>query len=270
MSNIFLDLGAIKIYWYSIILLIAFFIGGSLALREAKKNKISENFMTNYFFYLVPTVIIGARLYFVLFNLDYYMHSPIEMLKVWEGGLAIHGGIIAGILFTYYYTKKYKVRFLRMLDIASVSLLIGQAIGRWGNFMNKEAFGPITTIEALKKQPIPNFVISGMKIGGVYHLPTFYYESVWCLIGFISMLFLKKWKKLKVGNLTSFYLVWYGFGRFFIEGLRQDSLMFGPIKAAQMVSVFMIVIGIIMFVGSYKNHTSSTYRKVEKKYAKKI
>lgn len=259
MSNVFLGFGAIKIYWYSIILLIAFFIGGTLALREAKRKQISENFMTNYFFYLVPIVIIGARLYFVIFNLNYYQSNWIDILKVWEGGLAIHGGLIAGILFTYYYTQKYHVPFLKLLDIVSVSLIIGQAIGRWGNFMNKEAFGPITTLESLQKMLIPDFVITGMKIGGIYHIPTFYYESIWCLIGFLLMLLLRKYKNLKVGNLTSFYLVWYGIGRFFIESLRQDSLMFGFIKMAQMVSVIMIVIGIIMFVFSKKSSSSKKY-----------
>lgn len=271
MNNIFLDLGPIKIYWYSIILLIAFALGGFLAFREAKKNKISENFMTNYFFYLVPIVIIGARAYFVLFNLDYYTMNPIDIFKVWEGGLAIHGGIITGLIFTYFYTKKYKIRFLRLLDIGCVSLLLGQAIGRWGNFMNGEAFGPVTTLDVLHSQHIPSFIIEGMNLGGVYHMPTFYYESLWCLVGFVLILVIRKWRYLKVGNLTSFYLVWYGIGRFFIEGLRQDSLMFGSLRVAQLASIFMIVVGIVLFVSSRKQSPlSNLYREVEENESRNI
>ncbi|MDD3340673.1 MAG: prolipoprotein diacylglyceryl transferase [Bacilli bacterium] len=253
MNNIFLDLGPIKIYWYSILLLIAFFTAGALAFKEAKKFNISEAFMTNYFFYLVPIVIIGARLYFVLFNLDYYKMYPTDIFKTWEGGLAIHGGVIAGIIFTYFYTKKYKISFFRMTDIGAVSLIFGQALGRWGNFMNGEAFGPVTTLSALQKQPIPNFVIEGMNIGGIYHLPTFYYESVWCLIGFVLLLLLRRMKSLKISNLTSFYLVWYGLGRFWIEGLRTDSLMMGNLRIAQLVSLLSILIGIALFVHSKKS-----------------
>lgn len=264
MNNILLDLGPIKIYWYSFILLIAFFIGGALAFKEAKKFHISEAFMTNYFFYLVPLVIIGARLYFVAFNLDYYMMNPLDIFKIWEGGLAIHGGVIAGLLFTYFYTKKYNIRFFRMTDIGAVSLIIGQAIGRWGNFMNGEAFGPVTTLTALQKLPIPNFVIEGMNIGGVYHVPTFYYESIWCLIGFIILLVLRRMKHLKLSNLTSFYLVWYGIGRFWIEGLRTDSLMLGNLRVAQLISLTGIILGIAIFIHSRKSSPlSNLYKEVE-------
>lgn len=252
MNNIFLDFGPIKIYWYSVILLIAFFLGGILAIKEAKKKGISEGFMTNYFFYLVPIVIIGARLYFVLFNMTYYSNYPLDIFKVWEGGLAIHGGLIAGVIFTYYYTKKYHISFFRLLDIASVSLILGQAIGRWGNFMNGEAYGPVTSYEALRNAHIPNFVIEGMNIGGTYYTPTFFYESIWCVIGFLILLFIsKKIKNQKVGTCTGCYLIWYGIGRFWIESLRQDSLMLGNMKIAQFVSIVMILIGGIIIIYLY-------------------
>lgn len=252
MNNIFLDLGVIKVYWYSIILLIAFFLGGALAIKQAMKKGIKESFMTNYLFYLVPIVIIGARIYFVLFHLDYYRVYPLDIIKVWEGGLAIHGGIMAGLLFTYFYTKKYHISFLPFLDILSPSLILGQAIGRWGNFMNGEAYGPAVTIEHLKNMHIPNFIIEGMNIGGTYYTPTFFYESIWCFIGFLIMYFgIRKIKNSKKGTLTSFYLLWYGIGRWKIESLRQDSLMLGSIKVAQLVSILMIIIGILMIVYLY-------------------
>lgn len=252
MNNVFLDFGAIKIYWYSIILLIAFFLGGTLAIKEAKKKGIKESFMTNYFFYLVPLAILGARIYFVLFHLDYYKIYPIDIFKVWEGGLAIHGGIIVGIIFTYFYTKKYNISFPKLLDIASFSLLLGQAIGRWGNFMNGEAYGPITTYESLKSAHIPSFIIEGMNIGGNYYTPTFFYESLWCFLGFLILYFIiRKMKTNKVGTCASFYLIWYGLGRFKIEALRQDSLMLGNIKIAQFMSIMMILIGILYLIYLY-------------------
>ena len=247
MNPIFLDLGVIQIHWYSVMIFIALLIGGVLALNEAKKWKIPEDLMINYFFFLVPFTLIGARFYYVLFNLDYYSNDWISIFRVWEGGLAIHGGIIAGILWTLFYTKKYKVNFFRMTDIMAVSLIIGQAIGRWGNFFNQEAYGAVTTHEFLSKLHLPNFIIDNMYINGAYHHPTFLYESIFCLIGFIILLIIRRFKYIKIGQITSLYFVWYGLVRFFIEGSRTDSLMLGSIKMAQLVSILMIVLGIIMF-----------------------
>lgn len=248
MNPIFLEIGSIQIYWYSIFILIAFVIGGYLAFKEAKRFNISNEFMTNLFFYMIPIVLIGARLHYVVFNLDYYLANPIDILKVWEGGLAIHGGLIAGLLFLIFYTHKYKVNTMRMLDIAVVSVIIGQAIGRWGNFFNSEAYGPITSLEFLQNLHLPNFIIDGMLINGFYRQPTFLYESIWCLLGFIIMFIVRYTKYLRVGQLTSFYLIWYGLERFIVEGLRTDSLMLGSLKMAQLISLAMILVGIILFI----------------------
>lgn len=253
MNPIFINIGNIQIYWYSVILFIAFLLGALLALKEAEKYNISKDFMYNLFFYLVPVVLIGARLYFVLFHLDYYSNNLIDIFKVWEGGLAIHGGIIAGIIFVTYYTKKYNVNTLKITDILVVSLIIGQALGRWGNFFNGEAHGPVTTVTHLQNLHLPNFVIEGMYINGNYYIPTFFYESLWCLIGFIMLLLIRRSNKIKIGQLTSIYLVWYGLIRVFIEKMRTDSLMLGNLKIAQLVSILMIVIGIILFIKSSKN-----------------
>lgn len=248
MNPIFLEIGPLQIYWYSVFILIAFIIGGYLAIKEAKRFGISKEFMTNMFFYLIPTVLIGARLYYVVFNLDYYSINPLDILKVWEGGLAIHGGIIAGLIFIFFYTRKYKVSLIRMLDILVVSLILGQAIGRWGNFFNGEAYGPVISLEFLEKLKLPQFIIDGMFIDGLYHHPTFLYESIWCLLGFIIMFILRYTKYLRLGQLTSFYLVWYGIERFIVEGLRTDSLMLGSFKMAQLISLVMIIVGIILFI----------------------
>ena len=183
----------------------------------------------------------------------------LEIFAIWNGGLAIHGGIIAGLLFIIYYCKKNKVNILEILDIIVVGLIIAQAIGRWGNFFNSEAYGPITTAEHLSSLGIPNFVINGMYILGEYRQPTFFYESVWCVFGFCAMLLVRNYKYLKIGQLTSFYLIWYGIIRFIIEGMRTDSLMLGPIKMAQIVSIVFIISGIILFIKVRKSGQENLY-----------
>ena len=244
MNRTLIKLGPISIYWYSVMIALGFLAAMIVCLTEVKRKKLDIEKYSNMVFYAVLFGILGARIYYVLFNLDYYLKMPSEILKVWHGGLAIHGGIIAGILVAYFYTKKYKMNFLKTLDISVVGIIIAQAIGRWGNFFNQEAFGKLTTKAALIKQRIPNFIIDGMYIDGAYYQPTFLYESVWSLIGFIIMLFLRRTKKLKVGYLTGFYLIWYSIGRCFIEYFRSDSLMLGTIKVAQLISLSLIVIGI--------------------------
>jgi phosphatidylglycerol---prolipoprotein diacylglyceryl transferase len=248
MSSIFLDLGFVQIYWYSIFVFLGLFIGGFVVLFESRKFGIPEDFMINMIFYLVPISIIGARLYYVMFNWTYYQENINEIFQVWNGGLAIHGGLIFGLIWIYIYCKKYKINVGRFLDMTVVGLLIGQSIGRWGNFFNQEAYGSVVTLEFLKNLRLPNFIIEGMNIGGNYHHPTFLYESLWTLLGFIIIIIIRKNKYIKIGHLTSFYLVWYGIGRFFIEGLRTDSLMFETLKAAQIASLGMILIGIAMFI----------------------
>lgn len=252
MKSIFLTLGPITIYWYSIFILLALIIGVFLVIKEGKKHNISTDLIVDLAFYLVPIAIIGARIYYVIFNFDYYASSPIEIFYIWEGGLAIHGAIIAGLAYLAYFCYKHKIKLLLMTDILVISLFLGQAIGRWGNFMNGEAFGPATTLSHLHDMFIPDFIIKGMNINGVYHIPTFYYESLGCIFGFIILLIIRRYKKLKIGQLTSFYLIWYGLIRFFIESLRTDSLMLGSLKMAQIVSIAMIGIGIITWIHSKK------------------
>ncbi len=248
MNPVLIDLGFIKIYWYSIMILLGLFIGGSLIIGEGKRFKIPEDYMVNTIMYAVISGIIGARIYYVLFNWSYYGSHLIDILKVWEGGLAIHGGILFGLISVVLYTKKYEVNTTRLLDIAVVGLIIGQAIGRWGNFFNGEAHGAATTLEVLTNLHLPKFIVDGMNIYGTYYHPTFLYESLWCTIGFIVLLIFRRRKYTKIGQTTALYLVWYGIGRFFIEGMRTDSLMLGNLKAAQLVSILFVVIGIIVFI----------------------
>ncbi len=248
MMNPVIDLGFISIHWYSVFLFLAMIIGSKIVIQEGKKWNISEDFTFNLLFLTILFGIIGARLYFVVFNFDYYSQNLLEILQIWKGGLAIHGGVIAGLIVIIVYTKKYKINTLRTLDMIVVGLILAQAIGRWGNFFNGEAHGPATTLAYLESLHLPDFVINGMNIGGTYYIPTFFFESLWCLIGFIILLFFRRRKYCKIGQVTAFYLVWYGIGRFFIEGLRTDSLMFSSLKIAQIVSLGMIIIGIIIYI----------------------
>ena len=173
MNQILFDLGFIKIYWYSVMILLGCFIGYFIIMKEAKRFGINKDFMFNLFFFIMLFAIIGARLYYVIFNWNYYSNHLTEIFKIWEGGLAIHGGILLGLLWTICYTKKYKQNTFRILDIIVVGLIIGQAIGRWGNFFNGEAHGPATTLSQLHSLFIPEFIIEGMKIGEIYYHPTF-------------------------------------------------------------------------------------------------
>lgn len=247
MDRVALELGPIQIYWYSIFIFLGLLTASILIFKEARKRNIDEDFLINLIFNTIIIGLIGARVYYVLFNIPYYASNPIEILAVWNGGLAIHGGIFAALAFILIYCKKKNVNILQLLDIIVVGLIIAQAIGRWGNFFNSEAYGQVTTYAELKAQQIPTFIINGMYILGEYRQPTFFYESTWCFAGFLAMLIIRKYKYLKRGQLTGFYLFWYGLGRLLIEGLRTDSLMLGPIKIAQVVSLVFIITGIVLF-----------------------
>lgn len=247
MDRVALEIGPIQIYWYSIFIFLGLLIASIIIFKEARKRNIDEDFLINLIFNTIIIGLIGARVYYVLFNIPYYASNPIEILAVWNGGLAIHGGIFAAVAFILIYCKKKNVNSLQLLDIIVVGLIIAQAIGRWGNFFNSEAYGQVTTYSELKAQQIPTFIINGMYILGEYRQPTFFYESTWCFAGFLAMLIIRKYKYLKRGQLTGFYLFWYGLGRLLIEGLRTDSLMLGPIKIAQVVSLVFIIMGIVLF-----------------------
>ena len=252
MNPVIINLGIIEIRWYSVLILLGFILGYYLVINKCKQENIDKTLISDLCFYLIIVSILGARIYYCIFEWKYYINNPIDIIKIWEGGLAIHGGVIAGVIFIYFYTKKKKLEFLKLLDIFAPSLVLGQAIGRWGNFFNGEAYGPITTFENLKNLHIPRFIIDGMYIGGNYHVPTFFYESIGCLIIFIILIILRNKKSTKIGIITSIYFILYGLVRFFIEGLRTDSLMLFNIKVAQLISIFMILIGIYIIIKSLK------------------
>lgn len=254
MNRIALDLGIIQIYWYSIFIFLGVLFSCLYIVRESKRQQINQEFVSNLIFYGVIFGLIGARLYYCLFDFNYYKEYPLEIFKVWNGGLAIHGGILFGLLTTIFYTKKYKVSTLKMLDIIAVGLILGQAIGRWGNFFNGEVYGAKTTLEHLHKLMIPDFIIDGMYIKGSYRIPLFLYESIFNLCGFIVLIMIKRYKYLKNGMLTGFYLIWYSIIRLIMENYRdiEFNLKLGNIKVAILASIILIIGGIILIIISNK------------------
>ena len=265
MNPFIFNIGNFELRWYSVLIAIAVIIGYVLIINESRRFKIKKEFMFNMMFWTLIFAIIGARLYYVAFNLEYYRTNILEIFQIWKGGLAIHGALLFGAITIIIYCKKYKVRVGKILDIIVPALLLGQAIGRWGNFFNSEAYGSIVTYQQLENMKIiPQFIIDNMFINGSYHLPMFYFESLWCLLGFFLSLFLRRRKYIKDGQLVAFYMMWYGVARFVIETFRTDALLFNGIRVARVVSVLMFVIGlIIQFIQSRKPKLDELYNKAE-------
>ena len=208
MDRVFISIGSINIYWYSILIIISIIIGYILIIKEAERLNINKKFLENLIFYMIIIGIIGARIYYVIFNYKQF-DSLLSILAIYNGGLAIYGGVISAIIFIYFYSKKYNQNFLQLLDLFAPSLILAQAIGRWGNFFNQEAYGTIVSYDFLANLHIPNFIIENMFINGNYHHPTFLYESILCIIGFIIMMIFRYRKNIKVGTITVIYLIYY-------------------------------------------------------------
>ena len=255
------NLLGIPIYWYALIIVSGIIIAMWLSSREAVRVGLKSEDVTDFMLWGLPLSIIGARLYYILFDLPQYIADPIQIFNIRSGGLANYGGLIAGAITLYFFTKYHFISMWTFLDIAAPSVLLAQAIGRWGNFMNHEAYGPVTTRIFLENLHIPRFIIDNMYIEGFYRQPTFLYESVWSLIGFILLLFLRNKKHLlKKGEVLLVYVMWYSFGRFFIEGLRTDSLYFlGVIRISQLLSAFLFVGTIILFIWRRKKGNLPDY-----------
>ena len=248
MNRILISIGPIDIYWYSFLILIAIILGVSIAQKEAPNRKISYTFLGDLIFGLVISAIIGARLYYVIFNFELYQNNLLGIFKIWEGGLAIYGAIIGGIAYLYYFCHQREQELVDVLDLLAPSLIRGQAIGRWGNFFNQEAYGLETSLEFLQKMHIPDFIINNMYIDGHYYTPTFLYESLWCFLGFCLLIFLRRRQRNKPGHQLATYTIWYGVGRYAIESLRTDSLYIGNYRVSQLVSLVFILFGLAYFI----------------------
>ena len=245
MDRVAFQIGNVPIMWYAIFIVSGIILGLGVITWLGKSKGYDFETWIDFLLLGLPIGLVGTRLYFILFNLPYYQNNPTEMFNVRSGGLAIHGGMIAGLIFTYFFTKKKNFDFLTTVDILAPAFIIGQSIGRWGNFINQEAYGQVVSQEALSW--LPEFIQEGMYINGAYHQPTFLYESIWNLVVFVIMIVLFKSKYYKPGRVLGIYLIGYSIGRFVIEDLRMDSLYLGNIQVARLISVVMIAAGVYLF-----------------------
>jgi phosphatidylglycerol:prolipoprotein diacylglycerol transferase len=248
MNPIAFNIFGISIRWYGILISLGMIIGIILSSKSCAIKNIEYDNMIDIVLIALPSAIIGARLYYVIFNLQYYMRYPSEIINIRQGGLAIHGGILFALIASFLYCRKKKLDFLSYADAAAPSIILAQAIGRWGNFFNQEAHGGEVSQEFISH--FPEFIQKGMYINGAYYHPTFLYESLWnVVVFFILMVLIRKTEKRGVVFFT--YVGLYSIGRFFIEGLRTDSLMFGPIRIAQLVSLLAILVWLIYIYRAY-------------------
>ncbi|MEG0442638.1 MAG: prolipoprotein diacylglyceryl transferase [Carnobacterium sp.] len=243
------SLGPLEVHWYGVIIASAIFVAIFLSMREAEKRGLEGDSIIDIALWALPIAFIGARLYYVLFELGYYLQNPDQILAIWNGGIAIYGGLIAGGLTVYRFAKKKGIPIWLLLDILAPNVLLAQAIGRWGNFINQEAHGGEVSLSFLEKLHLPEFIINQMNISGVYYHPTFLYESLWSLLGFFVILVLRQRKHLlRRGEVALTYVLWYSLGRFFIEGLRTDSLwLLDWLRVSQALSVILFIGGIVVW-----------------------
>ena len=233
------------VYLYGVIIALAFLAGMSWSVRRAKRFGLREEDLYDVFLWILPAAILGARLYYVLFRWEYYRENPGEILAVWEGGLAVYGGVLACVAAVILVCRRKKISPLAMLDLLAPACMLGQAIGRWGNFFNREAFGRETDIFCRMGLSTP-----GGEIVTVH--PTFLYESLWNFIGFLFLAgIIRRGKRQYDGQCLWLYFLWYGIGRSWIEGLRTDSLMIGNtgIRVSQVLSLVLAVFaaGMLLF-----------------------
>ncbi|MBO2946217.1 prolipoprotein diacylglyceryl transferase [Paenibacillus sp. F411] len=221
------QIGSLPVHWYGIILGLGALAGLLLAIREGKRFGIPQEFFMDLLLLGVPSAIVAARIYYVAFKWEDYKDNIWDAFKIWEGGIAIYGALIGAIICAVIYVRRQGYSFWRIADICAPSLLIGQAIGRWGNFVNQEAYGgPVEESFLRNTLHLPDFIVDQMNVKGVFHHPTFLYESLWNFVGIALLLVLRRQKFLRAGELFISYFIWYSIGRFFIEALRTDSLAF--------------------------------------------
>lgn len=255
MDPIAFSIGPIQVHWYGIIMTSAFVIGVLLAQYHAKKFNIDPEHILNMAMYIIPLAIICARLYYVIFEWEHYAGNIGEAFAIWHGGLAIHGGLIGGFLGGLWYIRRNKLPLLLFGDLMMPSVILGQAIGRWGNFMNQEAHGDMVSEAYINH--FPAFIKQQMFINGQYYAPTFLYESLWNLLVFVILIvMLNKFYKFN-GQIMFTYMILYSIGRFVIEGMRTDSLMLGPIRVAQLASLCLIAAGIILLFWAWKRNKNN-------------
>ena len=255
-NRVAFELFGLQIYWYAIIIVSGIALALWMSNREAVRVGLKEDDMTNFILWALPIAIIGARLYYILIDLEPYLADPIQIFNTRSGGLAIYGGLIAAVIVLIVYTRHNFIDPWLFLDVVAPGVMLGQAMGRWGNFTNHEAYGGETTRQFLESLHLPQFIINNMYIDGAFRQPTFFYESMWSLLGLILILIIRKKVAVKRGELFLGYVTWYSFGRFFVEGMRTDSLyFFGGLRVSQVLSLVLFVGGIALLYYRRKKRT---------------
>lgn len=250
MNPIAFSINGFEIRWYGIIIALGVTVALFLASLNCKMKNYNFDKLLDTFLIAFPFAVVGARAYYVVFQFSDYKDNLIDIFNIRQGGLAIHGGVLFGLTAAYVYTRYKKLHFLEMADIAAPSLIIAQAIGRWGNFFNSEAHGGPVSSEFMQRFPL--FIQRGMYIDGTYYQPTFLYESIWNICVCLILVYILK-RTNKKGTVIFSYIGLYSLGRFFIEGLRTDSLMLGSIRVAQLVSLSGILLSIGFFIFIYRS-----------------
>ncbi|MGE8206608.1 prolipoprotein diacylglyceryl transferase [Heyndrickxia sp. NPDC080065] len=241
-------IGEISVHWYGIIIGVGIALGLYLVMKESERLGLNKDLFADLLIWAIPISIISARIYYVIFEWSYYSQHPGDIIKIWNGGIAIHGALIGAIITTIIFSRIKNVSFWKLADIAAPSIILGQAIGRWGNFMNQEAHGSEVSRTFLENLHLPDFIINQMYIDGTYYHPTFLYESIWDIVGFIILILLRR-VNLRRGELFLSYVIWYSVGRFFVEGLRTDSLMLtSDLRMAQVISIVLVAVGIVLWI----------------------
>ncbi len=253
-NRIALQIGPFTVYWYGLIATLGIVLGIAYAVRRGKGYGLDPDRSLDITMYSVAVGVLGARAYYVIFTWAYYREHPEEIIRIWEGGLGFYGGVIAGVLFALLLCKIWKVRVLRMTDFGLTGLLLGQSIGRWGNFVNVEAFGDYDTGLLRMVSPhidayfhadparLPGFSVEEvLAMNEIPVHPTFLYESVWLLIGFVLLAWYTSRRRFD-GELSLLFLFWNGLGRFWIEGHRTDSLMLGSLRVSQALAAVLVVV----------------------------
>ncbi|MDN6671855.1 MAG: prolipoprotein diacylglyceryl transferase [Staphylococcus equorum] len=260
-NPIALELGPISVRWYGIIIAVGILLGYFIAQEGVKRIGFDKDTLVDIIFWSAIFGFIVARLYFVIFQWPYYIQNPIEIPMIWHGGIAIHGGLIGGFVTGIIICKQKNINPFQIGDVIAPSMILGQGIGRWGNFMNHEAHGGPVSRTFLENLDIPDFIINNMYINGKYYQPTFLYESIWDILGFVILILLRK--HLRIGDTFCLYLIWYSIGRFFVEGMRTDSLMLtSDIRVAQLMSIILIIVGIVIMIIRRVKYNAPRYKDV--------
>ncbi|BDR57957.1 prolipoprotein diacylglyceryl transferase [Xylocopilactobacillus apicola] len=260
LNPIFVNFFGIEIRWYGVIITAGIVVAFLMSLREGKRRGLPEDTFYDILLLAVPLSLVGARLYYVVFDWKDYQDNLLSIFDIRQGGIAIYGGLITGLLVIYLYCRHQRLNMWQILDVVTPGVLLAQAIGRWGNFMNQEAHGEATSRAFLQSLHLPSFIIDQMRINGVYYQPTFLYESAWSLIGVVLILAFRHRRHLfKVGEIALSYVIWYSVGRFFVEGMRTDSLMLGPLRISQALALVLVVGSLILMILRRRNPSLKWY-----------